>query len=250
MIQRIDPALAAPLFAGWESGILRACLQGVMGAIYAPAGERGSALASLGDFTFLAGVPRWDLAAFLPPAFRGEARILVPCGEGWDRCIQTVWGARARPFTRYATKADPAGFDRAHLARVAGGLGPGDVLLPIDGALYAQCLANSWSRDLVSPFPTAAAYARLGLGMAVVRQGTVVAGASTYARYRAGIEIEVDTRPDCRRQGLAAAASAALILRCLDRGLRPHWDAHTTLSLALAEKLGYRLERGYGAYSI
>ena len=42
---------------------------------------------------------------------------------------------------------------------------------------------------------------RLGLGMAVVRQGTVVAGASTYARYRAGIEIEVDTRPDCRRQG-------------------------------------------------
>ena len=250
MIQRIDPALAAPLFAGWEGGILRACLQGVMGEVYAPAGEKGSALASLGDFTFLAGVPRWDLAAFLPPAFRGKSRILVPCGEGWHQCIQTVWGARARPFTRYATKAPPTGFDRAHLACLADGLGPGDVLCPIDGALYAQCLANSWSRDLVSQFPTAAAYARLGLGMAVVRQGTVVAGASTYARYRAGIEIEVDTRPDCRRQGLATAASAALLLRCLDRGLYPSWDAHTPTSLALAEKLGYRLERGYGAYSI
>ena len=165
MIQRIDPALAAPLFAGWEGGILRACLQGVMGEVYAPAGEKGSALASLGDFTFLAGVPRWDLAAFLPPAFRGKSRILVPCGEGWDQCIQTVWGARARPFTRYATKAPPTGFDRAHLACLADGLGPGDVLCPIDGALYAQCLANSWSRDLVSQFPTAAAYARLGLGM-------------------------------------------------------------------------------------
>ena len=33
---------------------------------------------------------------------------------------------------------------------------------------------------------------------------------------------------------------AALILECLERGLYPSWDAHDTVSLALAEQLGYQ----------
>ena len=133
---------------------------------------------------------------------------------------------------------------------LAGRLLPGDALRPIQGQLYHRCLADPWSRDLVAQFPTEGDYARLGLGVAVVRQGELVAGASSYARYRTGIEIEVDTRPDCRRQGLATAASAALLLRCLDRGLYPSWDAHTPTSLALAEKLGYGFSHGYVAYEI
>ena len=102
----------------------------------------------------------------------------------------------------------------------------------------------------MAQFPTEGDYARLGLGVAVVRQGELVRGPPPDARYRTGIEIEVDTRPDCRRQGLATAASAALLLRCLDRGLYPSWDAHTPTSLALAEKLGYGFSHRYVAYEI
>ncbi len=58
----------------------------------------------------------------------------------------------------------------------------------------------------------------------------------------------MDTHPACRGQGLATAASAALLLACLDRGLYPSWDAHTRQSLALAEKLGYRYSHAYPAY--
>ena len=39
--------------------------------------------------------------------------------------------------------------------------------------------------------------------------------------------------------GLATACGAALVLSCLERGLYPSWDAHTSISLHLAEKLGY-----------
>lgn len=245
------PEQAAPLFAGWEETLLWSCLQGVMGKVYAPAGEPlRAALAVLGDFTFLAGEPRADLAAFAPPECRRGYRLLLPQSEGWARCIQEVYGPRARRITRYATKKDPAAFHRAHLTRLAGRLLPGDALRPIQGQLYHRCLADPWSRDLVAQFPTEGDYARLGLGVAVVRQGELVAGASSYARYRTGIEIEVDTRPDCRRQGLATAASAALLLRCLDRGLYPSWDAHTPTSLALAEKLGYGFSHGYVAYEL
>lgn len=50
--------------------------------------------------------------------------------------------------------------------------------------------------------------------------------------------------------GKVYAASAALLLRCLDRGLYPSWDAHTSISLALAEKLGYAFSHRYVAYEV
>ena len=60
--------------------------------------------------------------------------------------------------------------------------------------------------------------------------------------------MEIDTRPDCRRQGLATAAGAGLILACLDRGWYPSWDAHNPESAALAEKLGYHISHRYLVY--
>lgn len=84
--------------------------------------------------------------------------------------------------------------------------------------------------------------------MAVLCGGELVAGASSYAVYRDGIEIEIDTRPDQRGKGLATACGARLILDCLDRGLYPSWDAHDKRSAHLAQKLGYRLAGAYRAY--
>ena len=52
-----------------------------------------------------------------------------------------------------------------------------------------------------------------------------VAGASSYSMYTGGIEIELDTKEEHRRKGLALAVAARLILECLDRGLYPCWDA-------------------------
>ena len=83
-----------------------------------------------------------------------------------------------------------------------------------------------------------------------VRDGEVLSGASSYSVYDGGIEIEIDTREDCRRRGLAAACAARLILACLDRGWYPNWDAANPASAALAEKLGYRVARAYAAYAV
>jgi len=84
--------------------------------------------------------------------------------------------------------------------------------------------------------------------VAVLWNGQLVAGASSYTIYPGGIEIEIDTKPEYRDQGLATVCGAALILECLRRGLYPSWDAHDLRSVALAEKLGYHRDHPYPVY--
>ena len=48
-------------------------------------------------------------------------------------------------------------------------------------------------------------FKKLGLGVLAVKDAEILAGASSYSSYSKGIEIEVDTREDWRRQGLAYA---------------------------------------------
>ena len=86
--------------------------------------------------------------------------------------------------------------------------------------------------------------------MVVTENSHIVSGAASYTRYIEGIEIEIDTKKEYRRQGLATAAGAALILECLDRGLYPSWDAQNLWSVALAEKLGYSFDYEYPVYEV
>ena len=118
----------------------------------------------------------------------------------------------------------------------------------IDRNLYEACLVEEWPRDLVGNYIDVEQFLDLGLGYVILHKGQVVSGASSYASYSAGIEIEVDTREDYRGLGLAKACAAQLILACLDCGLYPSWDAHTLTSLKLAEQLGYQLDKPYRAY--
>lgn len=242
-------ALAAPLFGDWPETILWSCLQGVMGTVYGdePVAPR-SVAAILGDFCFLAGKPLPELAE---EALRGRASsILIPADICWNEAILRHFGSRAVSITRYATRKDPAAFDRSYLKKLASGLQKWYTVRIIDEKRYELCKEEDWSRDLVSQFPDWPAFRDLGLGVVVLLDGQLVSGASSYSRYREGIEIEIDTRPDQRRQGLALACGARLILECLDRGLYPSWDAHTPASLALAERLGYRFAHSYPAFFI
>lgn len=93
-------------------------------------------------------------------------------------------------------------------------------------------------------------YAARGLGVGAVIGGRLVSGASSYVAYRSGIEVEIDTMEPFRRQGLASACAARLILECIKRGLYPCWDAQNKASLSLAEKLGYRADAAYPAYEL
>ena len=113
-----------------------------------------------------------------------------------------------------------------------------------------MCLGDPVTADFVSPFGSREKYLELGRGMVILKDGKIVSGASSYTRYREGIEIEVDTAEAERRKHLATVACAALILRCLKEGLYPSWDAQNMDSVRLAEQFGYEFDHEYTAYEV
>ena len=231
------------LFDGWEETMVWSCLQGVMGRAMWNEGVTAGLIAS-GDFCFLAGEPDRALLA------RAAGPILAPRTPDWHPLIEAYFGPRAIPETRYAIKKEPAIFDRRRLEALAAALPAGYELRLIDEAMVPVLLAQAWSRDLCAAFDSPADCCRRGVGVAALYEGVPVAGAGSYCVYRGGIEVEIDTRPDHRRRGLATACGARLILECLDRGLYPNWDAIDLRSAALAEKLGYRRGDPYPVYWI
>ena len=245
------PETARPLFSGWEDTMIWAALEGTMGEVWADREEHpGSALILNGDFAFCAGRPDRAVLTARPADWKQDFLILTPQNEDWSALIEAVYGRQVSRRERYATRKEGDVFDRTLLRRQTERLPVGCCLRPIEEPLYRLCMAASWSRDLVSRFPTWAAYQSLALGWAVTRGTELLSGASTYSRYSGGIEIEIDTRPDCRRQGLASACGAALMLDSLERGLYPSWDAQNRGSLALAEGLGYRFSHTYPVYEL
>ncbi|WP_130862700.1 GNAT family N-acetyltransferase [Bacilliculturomica massiliensis] len=251
VVKLIDTKRAEPLFRGWQETAVWSCLQNVMGEIYCDNGEKPvSAAAMIGDFSFLAGTPDEEMLRFCPEWRSGKFAILVPQNSAWAEFIESSCGEQVRKVTRYALKKEPDVFDRGHLRRAAASLPASYTFRPVDEELYRRCLSEEWSRDLVSLYRDYGDYRSWGLGVAVMHGEELAAGASSYSSYQGGIEIEIDTRLDHRRKGLAFACGAKLILECLDRGLYPSWDAQNLWSLALAKKLGYHFEREYPAYEI
>ncbi|MBS6395568.1 MAG: GNAT family N-acetyltransferase [Clostridiales bacterium] len=241
---------AAHLFDGWQETIIWSCLQNVMGAVYTDDQVNpGSAMAVLGDFCFFAGEPKEELVQYKPKSCKKDFIIMVPQSPGWAALVEQGYNERAKKVTRYAMKKEPDVFDTERLQRLTE-LPPGYELRMMDEELYYQCMREDWSRDLVSQYEDYETYQKHGLGAVVLWEGEPVSGASSYSGYLGGIEIEIDTKEAYRRQGLAAACGAKLILACLERNLYPSWDAHNPESAALARKLGYHLDGPYTAYEI
>ena len=240
-----DTKKVSGLFEGWQETLIYSCLQKVMGKVFVtdPDAPR-AACAYVGCFAFYAGEPDRELVMNKPEGFV----IMTPQNEAWAELIEECYPA-AKKVTRFAIKKDTK-FRPEQLKEYVDALPAGYELHEIDADLYDKCLEDSLTEDFVASFESKESFLEIGRGMVISKDGRIVAGASSFSRYKEGIEIEVDTAPEERRKGLATIACAALILRCLGEGLYPSWDAQNMNSVHLAEKLGYEFDHEYVAYEV
>ncbi|MCM1498363.1 MAG: GNAT family N-acetyltransferase [Clostridium sp.] len=241
---------AEDLFAGWQEGCIWSAMQGIMGDVYVDDEENPTCGAVvLGDFQFLAGRPNRELVRWKADCGKADM-ILVPEHDGWNGVIEDCYGGRAKKVVRYAIKKEQDIFDRNRLEQAVSDLSAEYRAAVIDEALFNRCLLLDWCRDGMANYPDYDLYRRYGLGVVILQGEEIVASCSSYSGFRNGIEIQVDTRADHRRKGLAYACAAKLILECLDREWLPSWDAQNLMSVGLAKKLGYHFDREYTAYEI
>ena len=240
-----DTSKVKELFAKWEETLIFSCLQKIMGKIYVTDLQQPqSAFAFVGCFGFYAGAPDREIVMNKPDGFV----IMVPQNKEWERLIEECYPS-AKKVTRYAIRKDTV-FDKNKLQNEIRKLPDGYELQKLEAEMYDKCLENPATADFVSAFGSKENYLQIGRGMVVLKDGQIVSGASSYTRYREGIEIEVDTIASERRKHLATIACAALILNCLEEGLYPSWDAQNINSVRLAEKLGYKFDHEYVAYEV
>jgi GNAT superfamily N-acetyltransferase len=233
----------APFFAGWNETLIWSVLQGHMGyAITDDEQNPTSAQVVLGDFCFFAGRPDEALAR------KAGTQELIPQNDAWCAAIERAWGDQVQRRLRYAIKKEPDVFRRDTLQYYVNSLPKEFELRLFDADIYHQSFTEHWSHDFCANYHDCGDFLRRGTGVAVLHDGVLVSGASSYSVYDGGFEIEIDTKPEYRQRGLATVCGARLILEALDRGLYPSWDAFDLRSVALAEKLGYQADAPYAMY--
>ena len=209
-----------------------------------PDTPRSALLYSSYDGIFLGGEPDRELVEY---SQFGDDSVL-PQNEAWEKLIRECY-PEAKPTTRYAIHRCKE-FDREKLQSFVDALPEGYEIKRIDSEIYDLLSTNDDLEDLTGEFKTKEAFLEKGRGYVVLKDGKVVAGASSCYCYHFGIEVEIDTVRSERRKGLATAVGAKLILSCLEDGLEPVWDAANMISVHLAEKLGYRFDCEYVYYWI
>lgn len=240
-----------PLVQDWEETFIWSFLQGYMGEAWVDSPTNPQSVKiRVGDLCFLAGIPNQDLVKHKPVGLEKREFAMVPQSMEWHALIEEVYEAQATKKERYAIKKEENIFDKEKLSALVKGLALEYTMCMIEEKLYHSILEQEWCRDFCSNYSTYQEYKEHGLGVVILKNGEIVAGASSYLHYRDGIEIQIDTREDYRRKGLATICGAKLILECLKRGLYPSWDAYDRRSVSLAEKLGYHLDTAYTVYEI
>ena len=233
LFDREGRAALLPFYLNTKDTLLLSGLQGHLGRAFL-SDQKKSSLVIVQGFIFLGGEP--DEAFF---------RQAMACDPGWFLtfsgskewlAVAAAWGANIA-MTRYDIE-NPAAFDREKLQKMA--LPPsGFEIRRADEKLYRQCLSLPWGNDVVSAYQDYDDFLAHGSAVFALEGDRIVAGCGAYAHADGQWEIEIDTHPDYRRRGLAAACGAAFLLLCMEKGITPHWDAMTPISLSLAKKLGF-----------
>jgi len=191
----------------------------------------------LGCYAIFSGDPAHPLAAEWVAGLVPPLEIVLPDDQAWRDLVERLLGGRCsdRPMRTFALhRLDPAA-----LKKMAAVVPAGFHVAALDRVLAGQ-LDDDLRPHALSVFPSIEALVRQGIGYAAVApDGRVAAQTSSYAISSQRVEIAIGTHPDFRRLGLARAAAAAMLLECLERGLRPEWSASNPVSKRLARSLGY-----------
>lgn len=238
-----------------EEVLVQGAVEGTIGRVFVPELQNSSyCLIHTGDNAYLLGLPPsgGELALDLKTQIYETCSrdFITPGDERWADWFENEFQGQYRMVTKYALRKAKDSFDRALLTSYRKQIPEGIRIKKMDGRLYHLALKEEWSQDLCSDFTDEAQFLQEGLGYVAMKGREIVAGCSAYF-YNSGLmEVEVGTKKEFQRQGLALACSAAFLLECEERGMDSNWNASSEQSAGLAERLGYVFHKEYQVYQL
>ena len=167
-----------------------------------------------------------------------RAKVIIACGPQWVTFIDKYLVRSVSCYKRFAIKHELDVFNKDKLKHFIESIDIRYEIKRINEEIYNEVLGIDWAADGCCFFRSYEDFEANGLGYIVCKDRQLVCIASSYIAYKNSIAITIGTLDGHRRKGLATACAASLILKCLERGIYPEWEAANTDSVALAEKLG------------
>lgn len=238
-----------------EDSCILSAFSGSNGEVYADDENNPTvALAKVADYFYIAGKKGSnnieEAVRFTDKVHEnGDYNIRV-FGKEIEEVLKKIYKDRVYVYSRFATVRSFENMDFEKLKNVVEEKKKEYELRLIDRELYSICRETEWMKNFTIGFDSYKEWKANGLGVLFLKDGVPISGASSYSSYPGGIEIEIITREDFRKQGLAYASGAALLLECKNRDLIASWDAAHEKSLALAMKLGYKFLYEYRIFGI
>lgn len=239
------------LFAGLQDSLIQSCIQNYFGKAWVDQKENpttGKIVVS--DFAFLAGKPNGSILHCGMDGTKEHPQTLVADCTEWFAWIEKEFAGKCRRIERYALKKEGDIFDRDTLRQYVARAKKEYEIRLMQKEDVTALMREEWSHDFCCNYKDEDDFMQRGIGVVICDQGQIVAGATSYTSYREGIEIEIITRQDHRKKGLAHASGARLILECLQRNLYPNWDARNMASVRVAKDLGYTYLAPYTVYEV
>jgi RimJ/RimL family protein N-acetyltransferase len=252
LVQDEKHADIATLFDGIEDSMVIAYLQGYMGDAYVKvADEPTAAVIISGEYSFWGGdsgsADADDLLSHFFEVNTDDSSIGIFADDkpGWGKALMAYGENHPTAVPRFRIAQRDYDFDLALLQRYIDALPPGFEMVRFDQGIYDAAMSAGWSKEFCETFDSSEDYLKRGFGFAVLKDGAFVSGTSTMTVYDGGTELQVATREDFRRKGLALPCAAAMVKECAARNMRPCWDAANETSKHIALKLGYEYEGIY-----
>lgn len=230
-------------------------LQGYMGRAFVEnIKDRAMSMIVQGDFVF----PSGDETRFDPEIADQMLKglefldnfaelLIVPQNKAWHEFLLSK--SDMKVIKRYSLhKIKLEEFDLNNLKELAGQLPVEYHFARMDEAIATQALSSNWSSDFVSNFESAKDFVQRGIGIAIMKENELVCGATSYTVYNQGIEVEIATKPEYCKQGLATMCGARLVIECIKESRQVNWDAANLTSVKIAKKLGYTFQGEYDTF--
>lgn len=115
----------------------------------------------------------------------------------------------------------------------------------IDESLFNRIRKLDHFQNHLRNYESFKEFSEYGCGSCHIQNDKIVSIASSFCHFEKKIEIQVDTLSNHRGKGLAFQTCVHLINNAYSKGFAPRWDAATSISKSLGEKLGFFGEKEY-----